>query len=104
MVVENGLGAVDRVEADGSVHDPYRIDYLRRHIEQIELAAGDGVDVLGYTPWGVIDLVSASTGEMSKRYGMVHVEKNDDGTGTLRRRPKDSYGWYRDVIARGGVR
>lgn len=104
MVVENGLGAVDRVEADGSVHDPYRIDYLRRHIEQIELAAGDGVDVLGYTPWGVIDLVSASTGEMSKRYGMVHVEKNDDGTGTLRRRPKDSYWWYRDVIARGGVR
>ena len=103
MVVENGLGARDRVEKDGAVHDPYRIDYLRRHIEQIELAANDGVDVQGYTPWGVIDLVSASTGEMGKRYGMVYVDKNDDGSGTLRRIPKDSYYWYRDVIKRGGA-
>ena len=103
MVVENGLGARDSVEKDGAVHDPYRIDYLRRHIEQIDLAANDGVDVQGYTPWGVIDLVSASTGEMGKRYGMIYVDKNDDGSGTLGRTPKDSYYWYRDVIKRGGV-
>lgn len=102
MVVENGLGAYDKVEEDGSVNDDYRIDYLREHIEQMREAAADGVDLMGYTPWGCIDLVSASTGEMAKRYGFIYVEKYDDGTGTLARRRKKSFDWYRQVIASNG--
>lgn len=102
MVVENGLGAHDTVEPDGSIHDTYRIDYLGRHIEQMKEAVKDGVDLLGYTPWGCIDLVSASTGEMEKRYGFVFVDKYDDGTGTLERKRKDSFHWYKQVIASNG--
>lgn len=102
MVVENGLGARDQVESDGKVHDPYRIDYLRRHIEEMKEALHDGVNLIGYTPWGCIDLVSASTGEMSKRYGFVYVDKNDDGTGTLDRIRKDSFYWYQEVIRTNG--
>ncbi len=102
MVVENGLGALDKLEADGTVHDTYRIDYMRSHIEQMLEAVKDGVDVMGYTPWGCIDLVSASTGEMAKRYGMVFVDKYDDGTGTLKRVRKDSFFWYKKVIASNG--
>ncbi len=103
FIVENGLGANDVLEKDGSVHDPYRIDYLRAHIEQIKLAVEeDGVDLMGYTPWGCIDLVSAGTGEMKKRYGFIYVDKNDDGTGTMERYPKDSYYWYKKVIASNG--
>ena len=102
MIVENGLGTSDEVEADGSIHDPYRIDYLRSHIEQMREAVRDGVDLIGYTPWGCIDLVSASTGEMAKRYGFVFVDKYDDGTGTLERRPKDSFYWYKKVIESNG--
>lgn len=102
MVVENGLGAHDTVESDGSIHDTYRIDYLRRHIEQMKEAVKDGVDLLGYTPWGCIDLVSASTGEMEKRYGFIFVDKYDDGTGTLERKKKDSFYWYKQVIASNG--
>lgn len=102
MVVENGLGARDVLEPDGSIHDDYRIDYLREHIRQLKEAAADGVDVMGYTPWGCIDLVSASTGEMAKRYGMIYVEKYDDGTGSLARRKKASFEWYRKVIASNG--
>ena len=102
MLVENGLGARDEVEPDGSVHDPYRIEYLRRHIEQMAEAVADGVELIGYTPWGPIDLVSASTGEMSKRYGFVYVDRNDDGSGTLERRRKDSFAWYQHVIATNG--
>lgn len=102
MVVENGLGARDTIEEDGSIHDGYRIDYLRKHIEQMKEAAEDGVDLLGYTPWGCIDLVSASTGEMAKRYGFIYVEKYDDGTGTLARRKKDSFEWYQKVIESNG--
>ena len=103
MIVENGLGAFDRVEEDGSIHDNYRIDYLRRHIEQMKLAVEeDGVDLIGYTPWGCIDLVSASTGEMAKRYGMIYVDKHDDGSGDLRRIRKDSFYWYKKVIASNG--
>jgi 6-phospho-beta-glucosidase len=102
MLVENGLGARDTVEPDGSIHDPYRIEYLRRHIEQLAEALHDGVDLIGYTPWGCIDLVSASTGEMAKRYGMIYVDKHDDGTGTLARRRKDSFYWYKQVIASNG--
>lgn len=102
MVVENGLGAKDVLEPDGSIHDSYRIDYLRQHIEQMAEAVKDGVDLMGYTPWGCIDLVSASTGEMAKRYGFIYVEKYDDGTGTLDRRRKDSFYWYQRVIAGNG--
>ena len=102
MVVENGLGAKDQVEKDGSIHDSYRIDYLRSHIEQMKEAVKDGVDLMGYTPWGCIDLVSASTGEMAKRYGFVFVDKYDDGTGTLARSRKDSFYWYQKVIKSNG--
>ena len=102
MVVENGLGAKDEIEEDGSINDTYRIDYLRAHIEQMREAVEDGVDLMGYTPWGCIDLVSASTGEMAKRYGFVYVEKYDDGTGTLARRKKKSFDWYKKVIASNG--
>ena len=102
MVVENGLGAKDVLEEDGSVHDSYRIDYLRQHIEQMREAVADGVDLMGYTPWGCIDLVSASTGEMAKRYGFIYVKKYDDGTGDLSRLKKDSFDWYKKVIASNG--
>ena len=102
MVVENGLGAKDTLEADGTVHDSYRIDYLRSHIEQMAEAVKDGVDLMGYTPWGCIDLVSASTGEMAKRYGFIYVKKYDDGTGDYSRLRKDSFYWYKKVIATNG--
>lgn len=102
MVVENGLGAKDTLEQDGSIQDDYRIDYLRQHIQAIKGAVEDGVDLMGYTPWGCIDLVSASTGEMAKRYGFIYVEKYDDGTGTLARRKKKSYDWFRKVIETNG--
>ena len=102
MVVENGLGAADQVEPDGSIHDPYRIDYLRAHIEAMREAIGDGVDLMGYTPWGCIDLVSASTGEMEKRYGFIYVDKDNEGRGTLARSRKDSFWWYKKVIASNG--
>ena len=102
MVVENGLGAFDKLEADGTIHDPYRIDYLRQHIRQMAEAVKDGVDLRGYTTWGPIDLVSAGTGEMAKRYGFIYVDKYDDGTGDLTRRRKDSFYWYKKVIATNG--
>ncbi|MDR1541726.1 MAG: glycoside hydrolase family 1 protein [Clostridiales bacterium] len=102
MVVENGLGAVDAPEKDGSVRDQYRIDYFRRHIEQMCEAVRDGVDLKGYTTWGPIDLVSASTGEMAKRYGFIYVNKQDDGTGDYSRSRKDSFYWYQRVIESNG--
>lgn len=102
MIVENGLGAYDKIEEDGSIQDDYRIDYLRQHIEQMKEAVEDGVDLLGYTPWGCIDLVSASTGEMAKRYGFIYVEKYDDGTGDYSRRKKKSFDWYKQVISTNG--
>ena len=102
MVVENGLGAKDELTPDHKVHDSYRIDYMKDHIKAIGKAIEDGADVRAYTAWGCIDLVSASTGEMSKRYGMIYVDKNDDGTGTLNRYRKDSFYWYQDVIASNG--
>ena len=88
--------------ADGKIHDDYRIAYLRSHIEQIALAIDEGVDVMGYTPWGCIDLISASTSEMSKRYGFIYVDQDDEGNGTLERRKKDSFDWYKKVIATNG--
>ena len=102
MVVENGLGAVDTVEADGNINDDYRINYLKAHIEQMKEAINDGVELWGYTPWGCIDLVSAGTGEMKKRYGFIYVDKNNDGTGTLNRTRKKSFYWYKKVIASNG--
>ncbi|MCH5353897.1 MAG: glycoside hydrolase family 1 protein [Acutalibacter sp.] len=102
MVVENGLGAFDEKGEDGMVHDSYRIDYLRQHIQQMGEAVKDGVDLMGYTPWGCIDLVSASGGEMAKRYGFIYVNKFDDGTGDLSRERKESFFWYKKVISSNG--
>ncbi len=102
MIVENGLGAEDQLEEDGSIHDAYRIDYMREHIREMAQAVEDGVDLMGYTVWGCTDLVSASTGEMKKRYGLVYVDKDNDGNGDLSRRPKDSFYWYKKVIASNG--
>ncbi|KAF1297577.1 6-phospho-beta-glucosidase [Enterococcus sp. JM4C] len=102
FIVENGLGAIDTVEADGSINDDYRIDYLRKHVEAMADAVADGVDLMGYTPWGCIDLVSASTGEMSKRYGFVYVDLDDEGNGTLNRSKKKSFDWYKQVIETNG--
>lgn len=102
MIVENGLGAVDQPDAEGNIHDDYRIDYMRRHVEQMKEAVCDGVDLIGYTCWGCTDLVSASTGEVKKRYGLIYVDKHDDGTGDLSRKPKDSFYWYQKVIESNG--
>jgi len=102
MVVENGLGAFDKVEADGSINDSYRIDYLKEHIVQMAEAIKDGVKLTGYTPWGCIDLVSASTGEMEKRYGFIYVDKDNQGKGTMERKKKASFDWYKKVIATNG--
>ena len=102
MIVENGLGAVDTVEPDGSIHDPYRIAYLRDHILQMAEAIKDGVDLMGYTAWGCIDIVSCATGEMKKRYGFIYVDKDNEGNGTLTRSRKDSFAWYKKVIATNG--
>ena len=102
MVVENGLGEFDKKEEDGSVHDGYRIDYLRKHVAAMREAVIDGVDLMGYTWWGPIDLVSHGTGEMRKRYGFIYVDKYDDGTGDLSRSKKDSFDYYKKVIASNG--
>ncbi|MCR5525880.1 MAG: 6-phospho-beta-glucosidase [Lachnospiraceae bacterium] len=103
FIVENGFGAIDVKEADGSCHDPYRIEYLKAHIEEMKKAVEeDGVDLMGYTPWGCIDCVSFTTGEMKKRYGFVYVDRNNDGSGSLVRSKKDSFEWYRKVIASNG--
>lgn len=103
FVVENGLGAKDVVEEDGSINDDYRIDYLRQHIAAMrDAVTEDGVDLLGYTTWGPIDLVSAGTGEMSKRYGFIYVDRDDAGNGTLKRSKKKSFDWYKHVIETNG--
>ncbi len=103
FIVENGYGAYDKMEEDGSVHDSYRVDYLQKHICEMKKAVEeDGVDLMGYTPWGCIDLVSAGTGEMDKRYGFIYVDKHNDGTGDLTRKRKDSFYWYQNVISENG--
>lgn len=103
FIVENGFGAIDVKEEDGSVHDQYRIDYLKSHIQEMEKAINeDGVELMGYTPWGCIDCVSFTTGEMKKRYGFIYVDRNNDGSGTLERSKKDSYDWYKQVTASNG--
>ena len=101
MIVENGLGAYDKLE-NGTVEDDYRIDYMRGHIKEMDIAIEHGVDLIGYTTWGCIDLVSAGTGEMSKRYGFIYVDKDDEGNGTLQRYKKKSFDWYKKVIASNG--
>lgn len=102
FIVENGLGAYDTVEEDGSINDDYRMDYLRGHIEAMNEAIKDGVDLMGFTPWGCIDLISASTSEMSKRYGFIYVDQDDYGNGTLARSKKKSFDWYKKVIESNG--
>jgi len=103
FIVENGFGAYDKKGADGSVHDDYRISYFHDHVEAMEKAVvEDGVDLIGYTPWGCIDLISASTGEMKKRYGFIYVDQDDEGNGSLKRSRKDSFDWFKKVIASNG--
>ncbi|PST48044.1 beta-glucosidase [Bifidobacterium callitrichos] len=104
FIVENGLGAKDVVSEDGHVHDPYRIEYLRDHVRAMSDAINlDGVDLIGYTWWGCIDLVSESTRQMSKRYGFIYVDLDDDGNGTMKRIRKDSFDYYGKVIASNGT-
>ena len=103
FIVENGLGANDVRAEDGGFHDDYRINYLRDHIKAMEQAVEDGVDLMGYTMWGCTDLVSASTGEMKKRYGFVYVDRDNDGNGDFHRERKDSFFWYKKVIASNGT-
>ena len=98
----NGLGAFDQLEDNGSIHDRYRINYLREHIEAMRAAIDDGVELMGYTPWGCIDCVSFTTGQYSKRYGFIYVNKHDDGTGDMSRSRKKSFNWYKEVIASNG--
>ena len=101
--VENGLGAYDQLEDDGSVHDPYRIDYMRSHIENLGKAIDEGVNIFGYTSWAPIDLISATSGQVEKRYGFIYVDMNDKGEGSLRRFRKDSFYWYKQVISSNGT-
>lgn len=103
FIVENGLGAKDVPAPDGSIQDDYRIQYLQAHLVQVREAIEDGVELLGYTSWGPIDLVSAGTAQMSKRYGFIYVDRDDEGNGTLERRRKKSFFWYRDVIGSNGA-
>ncbi|MDQ0429471.1 6-phospho-beta-glucosidase [Planomicrobium stackebrandtii] len=103
FIVENGFGAIDTVEEDGTIHDAQRIDYLKSHIEALKKAVTyDGVELMGYTPWGIIDIVSFTTGEMKKRYGMIHVDRDNEGNGSMKRSKKDSFEWYKKVIGTNG--
>ena len=102
FIAENGLGATDVVEEDGSIHDPYRIDYLRDHIKAMKDAIEDGVNLFGYTPWGIIDLISSGSIEMTKRYGVIYVDCDDEGNGTFNRTKKDSFYWYKKCIESNG--
>ena len=106
FIVENGLGAVDQLITDENgnkiVNDDYRINYMRDHLMQVKEAVKDGVEIMGYTSWGCIDLVSASTAELKKRYGFIYVDRNDDGSGTLERYRKKSFYWYKKVIETNG--
>mgnify|MGYP003590536084 CR=1 FL=1 len=104
FIVENGLGARDVLEKDGEIHDEYRINYFREHFKAMYQAIKeDGVELLGYTTWAPIDLISNSTNQMSKRYGFIYVDLDDEGKGTYERRKKDSYQWYKKVIQTNGA-
>ncbi|MEI5988962.1 bglH3 [Enterococcus termitis] len=102
MIVENGMGSVD-VSEEGMVHDPYRVEYFKAHFKQMKEAIDEGVDLIGYTSWAPIDLVSAGTSQMSKRYGFIYVDADDEGNGTYDRFKKDSFNWYQEVIATNGA-
>ncbi|ORF43904.1 hypothetical protein B5800_13250 [Gilliamella apicola] len=101
MIVENGIGAIDKLEGD-TVHDHYRIEYFKEHFKQMKEAIDEGVDLIAYTSWAPIDLVSASTSQMSKRYGFIYVDQDDEGNGTLARFKKESFYWYKKVIETNG--
>lgn len=102
FIVENGFGAYDKLE-NGIINDDYRIDYLRNHISEMKKAIElDGVEVMGYTPWSAIDIVSASTGELAKRYGFIYVDLDDQAKGSGRRYRKASFEWYKRVISSNG--
>lgn len=96
------MGPIDLPTKDGEIQDDYRIDYLRKHVLEMSEAIEDGVEIIGYTSWGPIDIVSASTGEMKKRYGYIYVDKDNDGNGTLNRSKKKSFNWYKQVITSNG--
>lgn len=99
FIVENGFGAVDEINPNGEINDSYRIEYLKAHIDAAIAAVDeDGVDLIGYTPWGIIDIISFTTGEMKKRYGLIYVDRDNEGNGTLERKKKASFDWYRKVI------
>lgn len=102
MITENGIGCVDTLTEDHKVHDAYRIDYIKNHVVEMNKAVEDGVELIGYMVWGCIDLVSVSTGEMRKRYGLIYVDRDDEGKGTFERYKKDSFYWYKKVIASNG--
>lgn len=102
FIVENGFGAVDTPDAGGAINDDERISYGRQHLQEMAEAIADGCDIMGYTWWGPIDIVSAGTGEMKKRYGFIYVDKDNDGHGTLVRRKKKSFDWYKQVITSNG--
>lgn len=103
FIVENGFGAVDKIDEDGEIRDGYRVEYLRSHLREVAKALEDGVDLLGYCTWGPIDVVSAGSGEMKKRYGFIYVDKDNEGKGTLERKIKQSYYWYKKVIETNGA-
>lgn len=103
FIVENGLGTLDKVEEDGSIQDDYRIHYIKEHIKTMyDAMVEDGVELMGYTTWGCIDLVSNSTNQMSKRYGLVYVDSDDYGNGTYKRTRKKSFYWYKNLIESNG--
>jgi len=103
FILENGIGALDKLNEDGTVHDEYRIAYLTEHFKQMREAINDGVDLFGYTMWGPIDIISSGTSEMKKRYGFIYVDQDDLGNGTKKRYRKDSFYWFKDVIASNGA-
>ncbi|EAG2965114.1 glycosyl hydrolase family protein, partial [Listeria monocytogenes] len=98
----NGLGAIDILKEDERIQDTYRIEYLKSHICEMKEAIKDGVDIIGFTSWGCIDCISASTSQMTKRYGFIHVDMDDEGEGSLKRTKKDSFYWYQQVINTNG--
>ncbi|GMA52781.1 hypothetical protein GCM10025857_41380 [Alicyclobacillus contaminans] len=103
MIVENGMGAVDTISSDGKIHDDYRMDYFQAHFKQMKEAIDEGVDLIGYTSWAPIDLVSAGTSQMSKRYGFIYVDADDEGNGSYDRMKKDSFEWYQNIIQTNGA-
>ena len=102
FIAEDALGTADTIDSDGRIRDTARMEYLKKHIEALQQAVADGCDIFGYTWWGPIDIVSAGTGEMEKRYGFIYVDKDNQGNGTLQRRKKDSFEYYKKVIASNG--